>query len=339
MAADHVIGVDLANVYQEVGDQLEYEVTLAWGDPVELLGDHPRGSRIGFTRHFRRDDGSVEPVPFIGVIRTPSQASGLSLDEVVVPKEQAAILKVEFVDVQQGDGTVIETPKGKVVLLDGGELQLYARYLSTRFPGTSEAAPREIDAIVVSHGDADHFAGLTEIHESETNDLAYKRVFIHPQRVFHNGLVKRPSSRPESQQLGPIAPGTDILNGLVDDIVAVPDTEMNGPFREWKAALVAWQQRGPIAMQRLALGDDDAFDFLRDESVDVEVLGPVTVPDPRRWGGSRVPGQSQAEHEDRNRCRDDGREPFHREVRFAHHQRAFGGAADAIRRVPVPLRG
>ena len=280
MAADSVIGVDLANVYQEVGDQLEYEVTLAWGDPVEPLGDHPRGVRIGFTRHFRRDDGSVEPVPFIGVIKKPSAGSGLSLDEVVVPKEQAAILKVEFVDVQQGDGTVIETPKGEVVLLDGGELQLYARYLSTRFPGTSEATPREIDAIVVSHGDADHFAGLTEIRESETNDLAYKRVFIHPQRVFHNGLVKRPSSRPESQQLGPIAPGTDILNGLVDDLVAVPDTEMNGPFREWKAALVAWQQRGPIAMKRLALGDDDAFDFLRDESVDVEVLGPVTVPIP-----------------------------------------------------------
>jgi beta-lactamase superfamily II metal-dependent hydrolase len=280
MAAHHVIGVDLANVYQNVGGELDYEVTLAWGDPVELLGEHPRGLLIGFIRHFRRDDGSVEPVPFTGVIKQPSHASGLSLEDVVVPDDQAAVLKVEFVDVQQGDGTVIETPKGRVVLLDGGELQLYARYLSTRFPGTSEAAPREIDAIVVSHGDADHFAGLTQIRESETNDLAYKRVFIHPRRVFHNGLVKRPSSRPESQRLGPIAPGTNILNGLVDDIIAVPDSEMNEPFRDWKAALVAWQQRGPIEMKRLALGDDEAFDFLRDESVDIEVLGPITVPVP-----------------------------------------------------------
>jgi beta-lactamase superfamily II metal-dependent hydrolase len=213
VAPDHVIGVDLANVYREVGGRLVYEVTLAWGDPVELLGDHPRGVRIGFTRYVRREDDSVEPVPLSGLIKEPSRASGLSLDEVVVPKERVAMLKVEFVDVQQGDGTVIETPKGKVVLLDGGELQLYARYLSTRFPGTSEATPREIDAVVVSHGDADHFAGLTEIHESESNDRAYKRVFVHPRRVFHNGLVKRPSSRPESQQLGPVAPGTDVLNG------------------------------------------------------------------------------------------------------------------------------
>jgi glyoxylase-like metal-dependent hydrolase (beta-lactamase superfamily II) len=56
------------------------------------------------------------------------------------------------------------------------------------------AARRRIDAMVVTHGDADLFAGLSNIREPETEagSAAHKRLFIHPERVFHNGLVKRP---------------------------------------------------------------------------------------------------------------------------------------------------
>jgi hypothetical protein len=72
--------------------------------------------------------------------------------------------------------------------------------------------------------------------------------------------------------------------------VAVPDGEMNEPFRKWKAALVAWQRRGQITMKRLALGDDGAFDFLREEGVDIEVLGPVTTPIPGGGEGLRFLG-------------------------------------------------
>lgn len=175
MPTGSVIGCDLANVYRDAGGTLRYVTTVAWGDQVEALGPHPRGSRIRFTRYFRRPDGSVEAVPFEGVVKRPPRGSGLTLDDVIVPASRHSVLKVDFVDVQQGDGTVIETPAGSILLLDGGELQLYARYLSTRLPGTSADQPREIDAVIVSHGDADHFAGLTKILESEANDLAYKR--------------------------------------------------------------------------------------------------------------------------------------------------------------------
>lgn len=284
MPTGSVIGCDLANVYRDAGGTLRYVTTLAWGDQVEALGPHPRGSRIRFTRYFRRPDGSVEAVPFEGVVKRPPRGSGLTLDDVIVPADRRSVLKVDLVDVQQGDGTVIETPSGSILLLDGGELQLYARYLSTRLPGTSADQPREVDAIIVSHGDADHFAGLTKILESEANDLAYKQVFIHPRRVFHNGLVKRPSSRREKDQLGPTdeVAGKTVITGLVTDVLSVPDAEMNTPFRAWKRALRAWSDRGPIEFRRLALGDDDAFDFLSEEGIRVEVLGPI----PTRVGGS-----------------------------------------------------
>ena len=280
MNGEHAIGCDLANVYEETGGDLEYRTTLAWGDRVELLGSTSTGFRVRVTRHLRQADGSVMPAPFEGVIRRPSPSGGTDPDSVIAPADGVRVLKVDIVDVQQGDGAVIESPDGRVVLVDGGEPQLFARYLATRFPGTSATGPLEIDCIVVSHGDADHFAGLAEIHDSETNRLGYKRLFVHPARVYHNGLVKRPSAVPESLRLGPVVESGDraVLTGLVDDLMAVPDTDMNDPFRRWKGALAAWRKRGPIEIRRIAYGDDDRFDFLRDEDVNVEVLGPLTTP-------------------------------------------------------------
>jgi hypothetical protein len=40
------------------------------------------------------------------------------------------ILKVSFVDVQQGDGMVIQTPQGRIILVDGGDNELFARYMA-----------------------------------------------------------------------------------------------------------------------------------------------------------------------------------------------------------------
>ena len=77
---------------------------------------------------------------------------------------------------------------------------MFARYLASRFRGTTAKRPKEIDCILVSHGDADHFAGLTEIHKSETNKTAFKQLFIHPRRVYHNGIVKRPGKREPSSR-------------------------------------------------------------------------------------------------------------------------------------------
>ena len=80
--------------------------------------------------------------------------------DVVIERSKNNVLKVDFVDVQQGDGAVLETPKGQVMLIDGGDNQMFARYLASRFRGTSDDRPKEIDCILVTHGDADHFEGL-----------------------------------------------------------------------------------------------------------------------------------------------------------------------------------
>jgi hypothetical protein len=63
--------------------------------------------------------------------------------------------------------------------------------------------------------------------------------------------------------------------GLEDNLLKVADKEMNKPFLDWKKALTAYNKRAKIAFRRLAFGDDDAFDFLQEENIKVEVLGPL----------------------------------------------------------------
>ena len=274
---ERVIDVDLATVYD--ADSGKRVKILAWGDRVELTDETDEFFVVELTVRERQPDGSMVPVAKQGRIKRSTK------HDVLVTPGKSKVLKTDFVDVQQGDGAVIETPKGKVILVDGGEKQLFARYLAGRYRGTSDGDPKEIDCIVVSHGDADHFAGLIEIGDSERHDKPHKRLFIHPKRVFHNGIVKRTADR-DVDQLG----GTDDIDGrlavieLADDLRDVPDDEMSPMFKRWKDTLKHWAKRGDIEVARLERGSDAQFRFLHDEEITVEVLGPITVSDGQHEG-------------------------------------------------------
>lgn len=290
MPATHVINVDLARINDDTGNFLRY---MAWGDFVEVVGGADADPvRIRTTKMVEDPDGTVRPVAIVGAIKQPEGRPA------VIPKAESKVLKVNFVDVQQGDGTVIETPGGKIVLIDGGDNQLFARYLAARYTGTTKEDPLKVDCIVVTHGDADHFLGLTEIHRSEGFEAPqlFKRLFMQPERVYHNGLVKRPSKDsngkdvPEVKLLGPTkrVDGRPVITGLVDDLLKFPTKQMNQPFRQWQAALAAYEKRyaaghGSIEFRRLAQGDDAAFEFIKageplGSRMKFEVLGPLITP-------------------------------------------------------------
>ncbi len=284
MREERAIAIDLAAVMtrEEDGELLR---VLAWGDPVTVVEEDEDRLKVEFQRFVTEDDGSIVPKSEFGFLKRRVSKSASS-KEVTAPADEVKVLKLDFVDVQQGDGAVLETPAGKVMTLDGGENQLFARYLAARYSGTEASKRKQFDAMLITHGDADHFAGLTKIHESETNDNPEKRLFAHPERVLHNGLVKRPGKVngvkvKDKDALGPTATvdGKTILTDLVDDLTAVPDADMNEPFLAWKRALEEWKKDGPIKFRHLLKGDNDAFDFLADEDIEVEVLAPVPVKD------------------------------------------------------------
>ena len=277
MSTKSVINVDLADVWGETGRKA-FLRTLAWGDEVAVTSQTSTRIEIETVYFNENPDGSILPVKEVGFIE-PRKSSGIKTAEVVRPRSQNDVLKVNCVDVQQGDGSVIESPDGKVILVDGGDNQMFARYLAGRFRGTTAANPKEIACILVTHGDADHFAGLPEILESETNKEKRKRLFIQPKRYYHNGIVKRPSSKPEIELLGATRKvgNKTFLTGLENDLLKVPDSEMNTPFKKWKDALKEYNKRAKIEFRRLQFGDNDAFSFFNQGDLRIEVLGPLVT--------------------------------------------------------------
>lgn len=240
-------------------------LTLVFGDRVEVLQELDGWTEV---RAADRFDGGAT-----GFVRGRPRL------------RDDGVLRFSMVDVQQGDGLILETPQGKIVFIDGGDNQLFARHAAARFRHRAPTPddPLEVDLILVTHGDADHFDGLNELRRSEELPQrdARKRLPIRPRRIYHNGLVKGPSALPETAQLGAtVERGDDLfLVDLVDDPRDVAAAARNQYFDHWVASLDHWGQRGPIAMRRLAHGMDEAelFDFLAEEGIGVEIQGPFAT--------------------------------------------------------------
>ncbi len=257
---------DIVHLRRHDGTEAQYY----WGDECELVGQ--TGNKLEVRMLGKRganDTGFIDG-------RTALRASGL--------------VRLSMVDVQQGDGLILETPEGKVIFIDGGDNQLFARHANARYPNTSEQEPLIVDLILITHGDADHFGGLAELRKSERDTRPNKRIFVAPKRVYHNGIVKRAGKKPDGRNRKDvemfgrvIQRGTEtFIVDLVDDQAAVPEDEMNLPFKTWVSTLKAWEPRvvaatqNPIEKRRLDHTTEGAFDFLLDEGIQVELLGPIT---------------------------------------------------------------
>jgi beta-lactamase superfamily II metal-dependent hydrolase len=283
MSEQYVINVDLAKLtFTDPTTHKEENRILGWGDTVEI--ENPTDIKeneitVQVTVFQQQPDNSVKPINVPGTIMVRKTVADKVNNQVVVKKSESKVLKLDFVDVQQGDGAVIETPQGKIILIDGGDNQLFARYLANRFRKTSDENPRFVDCILVTHGDADHFLGLTKIQESE--DLQrlekepWKRIFICPERVFHNGLVLN-DAEANKEFLG--------ITELEENLINVSPDKMNEPFKLWQEVLGKYQTRlksikgddREIEFRRIEIGMDSAFSFL-DENIKVKVLAPVLI--------------------------------------------------------------
>ena len=272
-----MIGNDLVVAYTIPNDsgKKEFITILPWGEEITIMGENKKYYFIKFNFSKELDDGSFILEEKSGVINKKTE---------LIDINNNGILRVDFVDVQQGDAAYIETPNDKRILVDGGDNQLFARYLAQKFPGSTINEPYVIDAIVATHGDADHFQGLIEIYNSEKNDVKNKQLFIYPKRIFHNGIVKSSNkingkNVSTKKRLGRTKEfdGRLYLVDLFDDITSVPKKKLNSTFQKWVKAIKAYKKRGPIELRRLEYDPTDKpFDFVKKEGIDIQVLGPRT---------------------------------------------------------------
>lgn len=84
-------------------------------------------------------------------------------------------LEIVFLDVGQGDATLITTPLGKQILIDAGSL---SGGVTTALAKYTPVSDRTIEMVVLTHPDLDHVGGMVDVLDE-----------YHVEMVMHSGLL------------------------------------------------------------------------------------------------------------------------------------------------------
>lgn len=101
----------------------------------------------------------------LALLAATAIAVGLALARGLAPAPIPAKLTASFLDVGQGDATLIQHPDGSAVLFDGGPPEGGVARLLRR------AGVRRLSALVMTHASRDHHGGLLEVVERFPVDL------------------------------------------------------------------------------------------------------------------------------------------------------------------------
>jgi hypothetical protein len=180
------LDTDMVTVYETGADGKKHRLaTLRWGDQVKVKGKSQGFWKLDFTTRVW-DPNKGEKRQYVW------RKHNAFIDGDVVFRDEP-LLKVRFVDVGQGDGAIIETPDGQIILVDGGEEEHLYHYFTAAWAHLLRNKAVELAAIVVTHGDADHFEGLTRL----VNGCGPQgKPPITTKRVFHSGLASDPAAAP-----------------------------------------------------------------------------------------------------------------------------------------------
>ncbi len=102
------------------------------------------------------------------------------------PVQMKDKLTISFLDVGQGDSTLIKTRAGRLILVDGGPNEKIKERLS------EEIGPfvGEIEAVIVTHPHADHIAGLNSIFDYYKINKIYLTGYEHNSPDYFELLSK-----------------------------------------------------------------------------------------------------------------------------------------------------
>lgn len=197
------------------------------------------------------------------------------------------ILEVNFVDIGQGDGCHIVTPDDQIILIDAGIGENMFRFLNWRYNLRNRKVggakkPKDIDHVVISHPDKDHYFGFKPLFEN-------RKVKI--KNVYHNGIVERPISAADKQADLHYYSGDD-LGGYVRldrktaylwDVVR-SNSQMHALIRKHKGTRKNYLQtleqvvanNPDVKFTTLSVDNDYLEGFGADGNLRLKLLGPVT---------------------------------------------------------------
>jgi len=192
------------------------------------------------------------------------------------------LLELYFIDVGQGDGVLIKTPDGRHIMLDGGYLRKYqpsgknaADFVDWKFCKEYGSDTIELDAMICSHNDADHYGGLWDIiNPNETKDLDCKHVKV---GAFYHAGVGWYKDADGERCLGKIEEG--YLHSLCDSNASIkkmlkPNASGYQLQGEW-GGFMADVVKAIRDCKRLSHKNGYLSGYDENSDVSIKVLGPV----------------------------------------------------------------
>lgn len=245
----------------------ETQGALLWGDGVRRLDS-------------RRSNGRV-------AVKARGKTGWVSEDAL----GGESLLEVYFIDVGQGDGVLIKTPDFRHIMIDGGNPRLRqitgknsADFVDWKFVKDYGRRTIELDAMIASHNDLDHYGGLADLLDAaQQQELDAKSVTL--EAFFHAGLSwwKRNGKRSLGQtvQGGRMKYYIDLLSDRASAEAATSDDAEPRLQGDWAAFIskvltAKTSHNDPTPFERLSHSTEYLPGFGPDDGpVAVRVLGPV----------------------------------------------------------------
>jgi len=232
-----IIDDDIVKVYKyENGKKTdELLATLMWGDEVRVIDTTEKYYILDWAREVWKEqqNGKRKPIWEICKASIPVKTKFRS----------DRILKVRFVDVGQGDSTIIETPKKRIIIIDGGLNEALTQYVRAAWAYILRDNSIKADAAIITHGDEDHLLGLIQMLNKcrfKQDGSPTKEPMVKVERIFHNGLIKRKGLENDDPALFGDTKVIDqkrYILDLIDDPNELSDDKLPDKFILWKKIL------------------------------------------------------------------------------------------------------
>ena len=193
------------------------------------------------------------------IVAGAAAVAALALAMLTAPPPAPDRLTVTFLDIGQGDATLIQHPDGTAVLFDGGPPEGRVARLLRR------AGVRRLSAIVMTHASRDHHGGLAEVVERFPIDL----LLYNPDGAADSDFraVVAAARRGRARLVKAIAP-MQLRAGALRIRVLSPPPRPPGPLPE-----------DPNPRAVVAVVGAGEFDLLLSADAESEALAPLTLPD------------------------------------------------------------
>ncbi len=133
-------------------------------------------------------------------------------------------LKVDFLDVGQGDSIFIETPSLRHILIDGGPGNAVLSQLAKRLP----FGQKSLDMIILTHPDLDHLGGLLQVIEKYKIDYIVWTGVVRGGANYELWLKLLEKSKQNGSRVIVVNPKTQIKNGNVLMDIVHPLIDVSG---------------------------------------------------------------------------------------------------------------